>query len=774
MVTDGARTLIEALATRLRACRGTEDGSTAPAAILWTDPEGHWVPILASLRAALPELVELGAYSPAERRGPAIWLRCVVDRTVSVPGLPSDRPPILYLPGVGRQDLRAGEDTRVALQPLVELLFRGALCLQRGGHDWTVSAFLSSPEALGLDLARDRETTEALLRALPDLAHAPLSELRDRRLDAADFHRMLSADPVRDLLRWMGAPTETRGRMRPQDWAAFRGLVVKRFGFDPETEDATVAGEKLGTGARGWDELWKRFSEAPPAFPGIAELLVRSKPTGLIFDKERWPDENEAGEAELRTVLGDLHGVPQGEACEAVLDLEREHAPRRGWVWARLGRAPMARVLEPLAVLAREARSALGGSTPDEIARAYDEHGWRADGAAWQAFAAAEVRDEDLVAEVVQALLEPWLELGAVAFQRAIEARALPGRGALEAIDVDVGGLILFVDGLRYDVARELVVRLESRGMRVNLKQRWAALPTVTATAKPAVSPVADEIVGANLPADFAPKASADGRAVQAASLRALMERRGYQLVEGGPSDWPVSDAARGWCETGKLDERGHQLHRALAREIEPEIARIVERVVVLFDAGWKTIRIVTDHGWLWLPGGLPKAELPKHLTASRWARCAAIAGNADVAVPTFAWHWNAAQRFATPSGIGCFNQELEYAHGGVSIQECLIPDLRIERGGERPARASIRSIRWQGMRCFVKADVASGDVSAQLRLERPNGKSISKARSVADGGESSLLLDDDAHERAELVLVLLAADGTVLAQRKTKVGMNA
>ena len=48
-----------------------------------------------------------------------------------------------------------------------------------------------------------------------------------------------------------------------------------------------------------------------------------------------------------------------------------------------------------------------------------------------------------------------------------------------------------------------------------------------------------------------------------------------------------------------------------------------------LLEAGWTSVRIVTDHGWLYLPEGLPKVDLPKHLTLSRWARCAVIAGTA-------------------------------------------------------------------------------------------------------------------------------------------------
>ncbi|MEW6071030.1 MAG: BREX-1 system phosphatase PglZ type B [Planctomycetota bacterium] len=774
MSSSASRTLLDALVAQLRAGRGSADGLAEPSAILWTDPERQWASLRPMLRASLPELVELGEYAPRERQGPAIWLRCIVDRTLSEPALPPDRPPILYLPGVARQHLRAGEETSPSLRPLVELMYRGTLFLQKGGHDWSVSAFLSSPQGLGLDVARDRETQAALLRALPEVAPAPIESLRGRRLEAEDFDRLKTTDVVRDLLRWMAAPGEARERLGEQGWPAFCNQCRSRFDFDPETEDATVAGERLGSGDKRWSDLWTRFEEAPAAFPGIAELLRRSKPASvLVFDRSRWPDENDKAEEETRANLGDLEGLPHDEACAAVLKLEEEHGERREWVWAGLGSSPLAVVLKPLALLARQARSAPGGSTPDEIARTYEERGWIADAAAWRAVALSSTRDEELIAEVVQTLLEPWLEDSARAFQRAVEARPLPNRAQAELVSVEEGGCVLFVDGLRFDLGCELARRLGARGLRVQIGRRWTALPTVTATAKPAVAPVADEIAGGQMPADFAPAAATDGRPVGAASLRALVERRGYQILGGGPSDWPASDGARGWAETGQIDELGHQLGGRLARQIEPELKHLVERVETLLEGGWKAVRIVTDHGWLLLPGGLPKVNLPKHLTARRWARCAAIAGRAEMSVPTFPWHWNGAQRFATAPGIACFNAEVEYAHGGVSIQECLLPDLLVEPGREAVARAAIKSVRWQGMRCFFTVETGGASFRAELRHERPNGTPVAKSKLVNARGETHLLVEDDGYERAELVLVLLGSDGTILAQRKTKVGAS-
>lgn len=77
-------------------------------------------------------------------------------------------------------------------------------------------------------------------------------------------------------------------------------------------------------------------------------------------------------------------------------------------------------------------------------------------------------------------------------------------------------------------------------------------------------------------------------------------------------------------------------------------------------------------------------------------------------------------------------------------------------------------------MRCVVEADISGEGVKADLRLGRSNGVSVASApRAFDEKGGASLVLADDTHESADLVLVLIDADGRVLAEKKTKVGMS-
>ena len=771
-----ADTVLDRLVASLRARNTPLDGQVRPAAVLWTDPKQEWLPLVDPLLQRVDEYLVLGDYAPARRTGPAVWLRCVVDRTLDEPALPDDRPPIVYLPGVARQDLRAGAECPDGLKPLVELLFRGALWRQPNGSDWTVNAFLTSRKTLGLDVAGDRATAEALLRALPEVALAPVAQLEGRRLEAEDFDRMLAGDVIRDLLRWMGDSETTRTRLGENGWHAFCHRCEDELGFSPAQEADVVAGERMATGEGAWAAIWERFAEAPGSYGDIAGLLRRSAPLGdLRFERERWPDLNEEDEKTVRDALEKLPKLPHHEACEAVAALERNHGERRVWVWARLGLAPMAEVLKPLASLATAARQALGGTEPADVAAAYLERGWQADLGAWQAVAAAPVSDEACVAAAVRHLLQPWLEESARAFQAAVERRPLPGAGEQPSVDLEDDGCLVFVDGLRFDLAQRLAERLEGRGFRVDLGWRWAALPTVTGTGKPAVTPVAGEIEGDVLGQAFGALLKAAGKPADAPALRAALGARGYQILAGDGADAPRAHPARGWLEAGEFDALGHQRGARLARHLEGELERVAERMERVLDAGWTSVRVLTDHGWLLLPGGLPKVDLPKYLTASRWARCAVMAGESAPDVIRAPWHWNRAQWFATPPGIACFNRSEEYAHGGLSIQECLIPDLVVTCGEGSETAGSITSVTWRGLRCFIEAEVRGGPVTADLRLARPTGESVAAAAKAVDAeGAVSLVLADDEHEAAALVLVLLDEVGRVLAQRPARVGVDA
>lgn len=87
----------------------------------------------------------------------------------------------------------------------------------------------------------------------------------------------------------------------------------------------------------------------------------------------------------------------------------------------------------------------------------------------------------------------------------------------------------------------------------------------------------------------------------------AAMSKAGIDVLEDGEMKIPISADMGGWTEMGRIDYLGHKLGVDMCQQIDDEIEAVADRVVGLLQSGWQRVRVVTDHGWLILPGGLPK-----------------------------------------------------------------------------------------------------------------------------------------------------------------------
>ena len=775
MTAPPPKTLLDALHASFTDGLRSPDGVAQPAALLWTDTDGQWRPLIRTLQKVIPQLYVLGPYAPDDRQGSVIWLKCIVERT-----LPDVSPalgvvPIVYLPNVSRQDLRAGGDCPTHLQPLIELQYRGSVWHQRNGRDWTVDAFLTSEDGVGLDIAKDNRTHDAMLRALALLALEPLSGLRGHRLEADNFDRLAIGDPVRDLLGWMSDTEGFQTRCDTGRWATFRDVCGREFGFDPDKDGTQVAADALLQGGGKWDEVWRRFCDSPRLYQGLSAVLRQARPRDLLglADHSRRPGLNEAQEVKLRDELEAALSLSHAQACDKVIALDEEHKERRGWVWAQLGESPYAVALEPLARLAKAAKTTLGGPTAEAMAADYAAQGWRCDRAAMEALSRLKQGAENgLVTKVVRVLYEPWLDRSARRFQELMSAAGVDPNKLTAAVATERDACVLFADGLRFDVGAVLQERLEAQGFRVRMSHRIAPVPTVTATAKPVASPAHGACSGKTDAEDFTPVIASSNQPATASRLRDAMARAGVEILDRDESKMAVGGEGGGWTETGTLDSLGHKLNALLVRQIDSEIDALLDRISSLLSAGWARVRVVTDHGWLLLPGGLPKVELSPHLVATKWSRCAAVKGGSTPNIPTYPWYWNPLLRIASPPGIGAFVANTEYAHGGISLQECVIPDLIVERGDEAVS-AAITEISWRGMRCRIAVKTNTTGLQVDLRLNWKQAASsiVAAAKEFGKNGEASLAVSDDRHEGAAASVVVSDASGRVLDYKPTTVG---
>jgi hypothetical protein len=778
-------TVLDALIASLgKAAVFNKDDVVPPSAVLWTDEKREFDRLIPRLRLLLPQLLILGPYDRTLRSGPAIWLRCVLAGMLPDLDFPPDAIPILYLPGVSRSTLRATDECPPELRPLAELQYRGACWSQYNGKDWTISAFLQSEKGgLNLRLARDLQTQDALRRALDKLADVPLTDLvamsATRALDAHDFDTLLVEDPIDDLVSWLADPVGVRARWAAESgrWEALRSRCKAEYGFDPEKDGELGGAELLGLHAKpAWKKAWKRFAAAPARYAGLLDLLRKAKPKskgGDLLEKlavESWPQDNDAEEARLRQALHDLTKLPVPTARKSLGTLDQDHRQRRDWVWAKLGMAPLADAIRHLKSLADAADAPLTGATTEDLIRAYITHGWTADAAVLDALASVTTgEDRAAVVAAIQHVYTPWLRNLAEQFQTKVKENPLPGREVARLKDVPPGTCVFFADGLRFDLGQRLKGLLETKGLFVELHRQTVALPPVTPTAKPAVSPVAAKIAGLTAGDEFRPSVAQDGKELTIDRFRKLLDEAGFQVIGGGDTGKPEG---RAWTESGNLDQTGHQEGLNLTRRVRELLDGLVERIILLLDAGWKEVQIVTDHGWLLVPGGLPKADLPKYLTATRWGRCAVVKPTATVQFPCFPWFWADEVRVACPHGIDSFLAGKEYSHGGLSVQECVIPHLVIRRGAKARVSAKIDGVRWTRLRCRVAVGGDYAGCSVDLR-DKPADptSSLTGAKPVGPDGNIALVVSDDGREGSSTTLVLLDPTGTVIKKMPLVVG---
>jgi hypothetical protein len=766
-------TILDALLAALgQACVFNRNDQVPPAVLLWPDQDRQWEPLLPRLRGILPHLLTLGPYDPGTRTGPAIWLRCMLARTL--PGIAywsEDTTPIIYLPGVSRPQLRAVEDCPATLQPLAPLQYRGVFFSHANGKDWTVTAFLQSDKVgLGLDIARDAATLEALKTALLELVDMEGDKLTGKQLSADDFHALVAPEPDRMILQWLNDPAATKEQWGKSRWKTFRNVCKKQYDFDPEADGELGGAERLGLRLKKWQTVWQRFADGPGPYPNVPDRLraARPKTTGLFDLSESWPQDNEKLEHELRQDLSSLKSVPRADLPAKLKELEQQHAPRRAWVWARLDRAPLARALQHLAILA-EAAKPLTGANLNALAESYASAGWKADAAMLDALAAIKTaEDVAAVRDAILTLYQPWLRDMAERFQqlapetlehpRHKPAKKQPGKGTC----------ILFADGLRYDVAQKLRATLEKRGLVLEAGWHWSALPPVTPTAKPALSPVTDLLAGSSDGDGFCPVLADSGKRLTNERFHQLLEGRGYQILKGDATGDPTGLA---WTECGQIDRTGHDQGWLLARRIEEEVQALADRTTALLCAGWKEVQIVTDHGWLLLPGGLPKEELPGYLAQDRWGRCAVPKPGSTLTVPQRTWHWSNSVWIALAPGISCFIAGKEYAHGSLSLQECLVPQLRVSAAKTAPA-ATIKSVKWVRMRCKIEVEGDAAGLRVDLRTKPADAaSSLVSPKPIEADGTASVIVEDDSMLGTSVALVLLTAAGQVLEKRSTTVG---
>ncbi len=746
---------------------------TPPEVILWPDPEKQWESIIPILRMEFPELLTLGEFLPDKKQGPAIWIKCMVAKVLPQADWSNDTIPIIYMPGISKGDFKNISSAGMDLQPLMEYQYTGTIFTQINGKEWTVLAFFENEQlGLGLKVAQDKLTRETLVKVLPTIFQDHTIKY-PAIIDVDFLNSLLFPDVYPSVLNWMCKGDEFIKSLPLNKQDVFINLCRSRFEFDPDYKNIIAIVQMFGMQNNAWRHVWQLFASSPKKYPELEELLRLAKPEDMgyaLFEvkKESWPQINETLENELRALLLNITNLHPKEILIKLNELEENHSERRGWVWAEFGYSSLAQTLPHLLLMTKLSTKAFPFTTIDDLTHYYVTDGCKIDQEMRKSLLCVKTeQDKDVIIKLINVIYKPWLETITNKFQTLVTTN--PSLFIVKDILAESDEYILFVDAFRYELAQEFMERLNKQKYKIELNNVWSALPSLTPTAKPNVSPIVKDINPNSNCNEFRPQLN-NGRDLQITQFRELLEENNYRVVTNIST---IETGRNYWQEIGDIDTRGHEEQSDIIKRINELFDKIQEVLETVFNKGINRIKIVTDHGWLLLPGGLPKEDLNKNLTETRWGRCALIKEGAETNLLQLPWRWNPNIFIAYATGISFFKKNEEYAHGGISLHECLIPVLTIEKIEHSIIEAKISTIKWVGLTCKVETIQTPDGYKVDLRLNYNVEESsivISNKEKKVINNKISIMVDGDADQKSAVV-VLTDENGRILDKKPTLVG---
>jgi hypothetical protein len=123
------------------------------------------------------------------------------------------------------------------------------------------------------------------------------------------------------------------------------------------------------------------------------------------------------------------------------------------------------------------------------------------------------------------------------------------------------------------------------------------------------------------------------------------------------------------------------------------------------------------------------------------------------------------------PSGAEAFRAGEVYTHGGLSPQECVIPDITV--GGESTTAGALRisAIAWRRLRLTVEFSGELADVTVEVRRKERDPSSRVDVSSTFEGTRARLTISDEVEEGDPVLVVLIDRHGSVIDARATRVG---
>lgn len=747
---------------------------TAPRVILWPDPESQWISIIDILRVKIPGFLTLGKYNSKIQQGPAIWLKCMVDQSLPEADWDEDTIPVIYMPGISKADFKKIKDAPSTLQPLMEYQFTGNLWTQENGKEWTILAFIQNEEhGLGLEVAKDNATKDALIKSLPKYAQEDREFFR-KKVDADLLNELLVPQVIPNLLKWIEEGDEALATLGLDQKEIFQEIIKSKYQLKLDYSLVLDFVKKIGTQKGTWQSVWQYFANAPHKYPKLISYLEQVTPENLgagLFElpENSWPPINRRKEEALRNDILKLKNEEPQSTLTRIEQLYEEHKYRLQWVWAELGESSFAEALPKMVELAKNCLQAYKADSIDSLNKYYQSEGYKIDQLLRQLYLIAETKEyKESVQTISNIFYRPWLEKITYKFQELVRADVDSITDTNSQEFIKNAPFILFVDAFRFDIALEFVEQLSNR-YDANLHQGWSGIPSLTPTSKPLVSPLVSSINVSSEINNFQPYLSS-GKPLSHHYFKNELKDRGINFIK---SESEIEDPKqRYWMEIGDIDEKGHNEQTEMLHRVPQLLSELKEKIKRISDKGIKEITIVTDHGWLMLPGGLPKEKLHRDLTETRWGRCAELKEGVSTDLLQLAWTWNSNIHIAYAPGISFFKKNEEYAHGGISLHECMTPLININvKESATTLKALIEDYKWIGLRLHIITSAADDQYSMDIRTKRDDAKStILLGKPKNEGSDWKLVADSD-YEGQACTLILLNPQGIIVDSKLIEVG---
>jgi hypothetical protein len=698
--------------------------------VVWYDPRREFEPFIAELRGGQPlaacavETVTLGGQTVSfcAHAGSFFELRAAVEPLVAI-DLPA--PLLIYLPGVERDRVHSVlmelEKAGVCYEPQLKRLARNLL--RQSYTDGLIDEMLA-PESLTYgDVVRlARIETGAgqpsLLRVVfpdvsdnADLLAAWLSEeASDDRLAekeaASELFKLIGSRlglPLDAGLSLADARTRTTRYLLVNEWRSSLEdpppTAIAMIPVPTNDDKTTFLGEVIDRLRHKHPSDYERLANVVEEELGLASGGAVG--SGLTFRFEE--------QAALQRVVALLRERKFDDALQQI-----EEYGNGFWVQRHLGRKAQweaCRLTAELGRLARATRTALSrmANDPQAWVRTYAaEDGWhRVDQAQRHLEAWVSQMDDEAEADpalrVVRQDYEELLQEMATRFTDVLVQAQWNFAGATpqtrvyaEAVEPRGQRIAYFlVDALRYEMSIELRHQLpDAEG--VVLRPALAAVPTVTKVGMAALLPgasssfdlvahrneLAPQIEGTILPGLPARlkyfKAHVPG--LIDLELHKVLQMSKSQLANKLAGSTVVLVRSQ---EIDLLGEAGGYLARQVMDTVIGNVARAVRRLAA---AGIEHFVITADHGHLFglergesmrtdSPGG-EELELHRRCWVGRGGQTPA----GTVRVSAAELGYGGDLEFVFPRGAGVFKAggDLAYHHGGVSLQELVIPVLTL------------------------------------------------------------------------------------------------